>query len=166
MKSACILPDMTKDGESTQAGVLDGVTWALRRAELAVQAFKEQRLRTMGLAAAHYSLLVSIHAEPGRTGAEAARRLNVTPQAVALLVAKLEERGLVERRVHPRHRHVQELHLTDAGRDALRSAEPTIAAIERRITEELGAEETSRLTTMLHRVAEVMKDDDRRKART
>lgn len=138
--------------------MFNGVAWALRRAELAVQAFKDQRLRTIGLAAAHYSLLISIHAEPGRTGAEAARLLNVTPQAVASLVAKLEDRGLVERRPHPRHRHVQELHLTDAGRDALRAAEPTITAIEERISQALDPEDTARLTALLNRVTDAMKE--------
>lgn len=32
------------------------------------------------MAAAHYTLLMSVHAEPGLTGAELARRLNVTPK--------------------------------------------------------------------------------------
>jgi DNA-binding MarR family transcriptional regulator len=138
--------------------VLAGVTWALRRAELAVQAFKEQQLRPLGLAAAHYSLLISIGAEPGRTGAEVARRLNVTPQAVAFLVTKLEDRGLVERRPHPRHRHVQELHLTDAGRDALQSAQPAITAVEQRIGAELGPEESSHLIALLDRVTDAVKE--------
>lgn len=62
-----------------------------------MQARKEQRLRPLGMAAAHYSLLVSIYAEPGLTGAELARRLNVTPQAVAALVARLEDQGLLGR---------------------------------------------------------------------
>lgn len=61
-------------------GALDRVTWALRRAELAVQTLKEQRLRPLGLAASHYTLLISVHSEPGLTGAELARRLNVTPK--------------------------------------------------------------------------------------
>lgn len=61
-------------------GALDRVTWALRRAELAVQTLKEQRLRPLGMAAAHYTLLMSVHSEPGLAGAELARRLNVTPR--------------------------------------------------------------------------------------
>ncbi|MDO0938119.1 hypothetical protein QQY66_42740 [Streptomyces sp. DG2A-72] len=38
-------------------------------------------------------------------------------------LARLEDRGQPERRPHPRHRHVQELHVTDAGREALRRAD-------------------------------------------
>ncbi|MEU4466852.1 MarR family transcriptional regulator [Streptomyces sp. NPDC024017] len=138
---------------------LDRVTWALRRAELAVQTLKEQRLRPLGLAASHYTLLISVHAEPGLTGAELARRLNVTPQAVASLVARLESRGQLERREHPRHRHVQELHLTDAGRETLRAADKVIADIELQITDDLGPEETTQLRALLDRVAETVRED-------
>jgi DNA-binding MarR family transcriptional regulator len=66
---------------------------ALRRAEWAVQARKEQRLRGLGIAAGQYSLLISVHTDPGLTGAEPARRLNITPQAVASQVARLEKLG-------------------------------------------------------------------------
>ena len=135
----------------------DRVTWALRRAELAVQTLKEQRLRPLGMAAAHYTLLMSVHAEPGLTGAELARRLNVTPQAVASLVARLEGRGQLERREHPRHRHVQELHLTDAGREAMRAADEVIADVERGITEGLGSDATAQLRALLDHVTNTVR---------
>jgi DNA-binding MarR family transcriptional regulator len=137
---------------------LDRVTWALRRAELAVLTLKEQRLRPLGLAAAHYTLLMSVHDEPGLTGAELSRRLNVTPQAVASLVARLESRGQLERREHPRHRHVQELHLTDAGQEVLRAADKVIADIELQVTSGLGTEDSVRLRALLDRVAETIRE--------
>jgi DNA-binding MarR family transcriptional regulator len=134
------------------------VTWALRRAEVAMQTLKEQRLRPLGLAASHYALLMSVHAEPGLTGAELARRLNVTPQAVASLVARLESRGQLERREHPRHRHVQELHLTDAGHELLHAADEVIADIEDQITRVLGPGDTAQLRTLLSHVTEAIRD--------
>ncbi|MFM9700479.1 MarR family winged helix-turn-helix transcriptional regulator [Streptomyces europaeiscabiei] len=147
------------DEDPVELGALDRVTWALRRAELAVQSLKEQRLRPLGLAAAHYTLLISVHDEPGLTGAELARRLNVTPQAIASLVARLEGRGQLERREHPRHRHIQELHLTDAGREALRAADKVIADIERQITGDLGPEDSAQLRALLDRVTETIRED-------
>jgi DNA-binding MarR family transcriptional regulator len=149
---------MTGNGEWVETGAFEGVTWAVRRAAMAVLAFTDHRLRAMDMAPSHYSLLVTIDAEPGRSAAEAARRLNVTPQAVASLAAKLEDRDLVERRPHPRHRHVQELHLTDAGRDALRSAKAAVEVLEQRICRELGPEDTSRLIALLNRAADTTKD--------
>jgi DNA-binding MarR family transcriptional regulator len=136
------------------AAALERVTWALRRAELAVQALKERRLRSsLGMPVAHYTLLISVHADPGLAGAELARRLNVTPQAVASLADRLESRGQLERRPHPRHRHVQELHLTDAGRDLLRRADILVAEVEEKITTRLGGSDTARLRALLDKVA-------------
>nr|CAJ87965.1 putative MarR-like transcriptional regulator [Streptomyces ambofaciens ATCC 23877] len=123
-----------------------------------MQTLKERRLRPLGLAASHYTLLISVHSEPGLTGAELARRLNVTPQAVASLVARLESRGQVERREHPRHRHVQELHLTEAGRETLRAADKAIADIELRIIEGLGLKESAQLRGLLDQVADVARE--------
>ncbi|MDX3589236.1 MarR family transcriptional regulator [Streptomyces europaeiscabiei] len=150
---------MTHDDERTiAANAQDRVTWALRRTEWAVQARKDQRLRPLGIAAAQYTLLISVHGDPGLTGAELARRLNVTPQAVASQVARLEERGQLERRPHPRHRHVQELHLTDTGRDSLRDADAVIVGIEEQIAEKLGPEKAAQLRTLLDEVACVVRE--------
>jgi DNA-binding MarR family transcriptional regulator len=74
-------------------------------------------------------------------------------------VARLESRGQLERREHPRHRHVQELHLTAAGRELLSAADKVIADIELQITDDLGPEETTQLRTLLNRVAETMRVD-------
>ncbi|WP_026554418.1 MarR family winged helix-turn-helix transcriptional regulator [Arthrobacter sp. 35W] len=139
-------------------GALSRVTWALRRAELAVQTLKEKRLRPLGMVAAHYTLLMSVHSEPGLIGAELARRLNVTPQAVASLVTRLESRGQLERREHPRHRHVQELHLTDAGREAMHAADEVIADVERVITEALGSDAAGHLRALLNQVTDTVRD--------
>ncbi|MFF9808180.1 MarR family winged helix-turn-helix transcriptional regulator [Streptomyces coeruleorubidus] len=148
---------MRQDEEDPIApDALNRVTWALRRVNWAVQAHKEQRLRARDIAAAQYTLLICVHTEPGLTGAEVARRLNVTPQAVASLVARLEERGQLERRPHARHRHVRELHLTDVGRDALRHADAVIVEIEQRIAEKLGHEKTAQLKALLGEVADVI----------
>jgi DNA-binding MarR family transcriptional regulator len=105
------------------------------------------------MAVSHYTLLISIHADPGLAGAELARRLNVTPQAVASLADRLESRGQLERRPHPRHRHVQELHLTDAGRELLRQADILVEEVEKKITTRLGRTDTARLRALLEKVA-------------
>ena len=147
------LPPAREGERPVAAGAFDRVTWALRRAELAIQAVKEQRLRSLGLSVAHYSLLISVHTHPGLTGAELARRMGVTPQAVAALADRLVGRGQVERRTHPRHRRVQELHLTAAGRAVLRLVDAVVAEIELKITEQLGHADTATLRALLERVA-------------
>ncbi|RSM63941.1 MarR family transcriptional regulator [Actinoplanes sp. ATCC 53533] len=150
---------MTQENtEPVGTGAMNRVIWALRQAEQTLQTLKEQRLRPLGMAPAHYSLLISIHTHPGITGAELARRLTVTPQSVASLVARLADKGQLERRSHPRHRHVQELHLTDAGRQALHASDAVIAAIEHRITTRLGPDDTARFTATLGEVVDAVRD--------
>jgi DNA-binding MarR family transcriptional regulator len=146
------------DTQTISTDALNRVIWALRQAEQALQSLKEQRLRPFGMAPAHYSLLISIHSQPGITGAELARRLNVTPQSVASLVARLTEKGQLERRQHPLHRHVQELHLTESGRQALKASDAVIAAIEDQITTRLGPDDSARFTAMLGEVVSAARE--------
>ncbi|MGI5229366.1 MarR family winged helix-turn-helix transcriptional regulator [Actinoallomurus sp. CA-142502] len=128
------------------------VAWALRRADLNLQTAKERPLREIGVPGSHYAVLISLQTSPGLTGAELARLVGITPQAVALLVGKLTDRGLIERRTHPRHRNVQELHLTDAGRDELTKAECIISDLERHIRESLGVQGYRQLRELLGQV--------------
>jgi DNA-binding MarR family transcriptional regulator len=127
--------------------------WSLRRAEMAVQTAKDRRLRAIGLPSSHYALLVSIWAEPGLAGATLARRLNVTPQAIASLAARLERGGLLERRAHPRHLQVQELHLTTSGREILGEAEAIVEGLEREVVNLVGGDENGRLRAVLDRLS-------------
>lgn len=137
---------------------LGGVLWALRRAEMTVQALKEQRLRPLGLAPAHYSLMLSVRLDPGLTGAELARRLGVTPQAVASLVGKLETRGHLRRRAHPRHRHIQELYLTESGVEELAAADAVVASLEHQVVQTLGATDARQLKNLLHHVTDAVQE--------
>lgn len=148
------------DAERDAADGPHQVIWALRRAEMAVQSVKEQQLRPLGIAPAHYALLMTVNSGPGLTGAELARRLHVTPQAVASLVARLTERGWLERRSHARHRHVQELHLTDEGKRALEDSDAVIASLEARVKQRLGAEDAERLAALLGEVIEAVRDTE------
>lgn len=132
------------------------ITWTLRRADLAAQAAKDPGLRAVGVPASHYALLMHVHIYPGLTGAELGRRVGVTTQAVALLAAKLEAGGLLERRTHPRHRNVQELHLTDAGLTALNAADAVILATEQRVTDALGPERSAQLRELLDDVMAIL----------
>jgi DNA-binding MarR family transcriptional regulator len=150
---------MTRDeDEPVAAEAQNRLLWALRRAELGARALKEQRLRPLGMVPAHYSLLMSVHGEPGLTGAELARRLDVTPQAVASLVTRLVDKGQLERRSHARHRHVQELHLTDAGRELLKSADAVIVSIEQQVIDRLGPDSAARFTALLEEVIDAVRD--------
>lgn len=129
------------------------MVWALRRAFHAVEADKERRLREVGVPAAHYAVLINLSQSPGVTSAELARRLRVTPQNIAVLMAKLEDRGLVERREHERHSHVRELHLTESGQAAVGAADALVTALEADLVAELGHDDARVLRGLLERLA-------------
>lgn len=146
------VPEVPPPSSQDAQDVFTRVSWALRRADLALQTAKEPLLRRVGVPGAHYTVLISLQTTPGMTGAELARHVGVTPQAVAPLISKLTDRGLVERRTHPRHRSVQELHLTDAGRKELAKAEGVISDLERHIRESLGIGRYRQLRELLGQV--------------
>lgn len=143
-------PATTPDRED----VLRRIPSVLRRADLALLAAKERPLRTVGVSGSNYSVLINLRTTPGLTGAELARTIGVTPQAVAPLVGKLVERELIERRVHPRHSTVQELHLTEKGAHELLQADRIMADLDLYLRHRLGEENHQLLHDLLAEVIE------------
>jgi DNA-binding MarR family transcriptional regulator len=125
------------------------IIWLLRRAFYAVEAEKDARLRSTGVSAAHYAILVNIGGFPGLTSAELARRLQVTPQNITGLVSKLESAGWIERRTHPVHSHVRELYLTAEGQTALSLADSQVAGLEEAVLARLTPSEAAELRSTL-----------------
>lgn len=140
-----------------RAGV-ESTSRPARRAELAVRRIEERRWRVLGMPAAHYSLLVSIDAEPGSSGAQPARRLGVTPQAVASLVQRLQKQGDLERRRHPRHPLVLEVYPTAVGRGALQRADALLPQIDQSSTDALGEVDSVQLQGLSNRVTALAGD--------
>jgi DNA-binding MarR family transcriptional regulator len=134
-----------RDGEALQTRLI----WILRQAFQAVESEKGARLRPVGLRAAHYSLMINIAQTPGLSGAAVARRLSVAPQNVAALANRLEREGLLERRAHERHAHVQELYLTAEGEQLISAADEVVGALEADITGLLGDEDAAHLRRIL-----------------
>jgi DNA-binding MarR family transcriptional regulator len=130
------------------------IIWAERRANRALSSAKEHQLRPLGLSSAYYSLLAAVSAKPGATGAELARELKVTSQNIAGLSARLEQRGLIERRPNTRHRNVVEMWITAEGDALLADGDAGMIGIERVITRILGVEETELLRRLLERLAD------------
>ncbi|MEV6632740.1 MarR family winged helix-turn-helix transcriptional regulator [Actinoplanes sp. NPDC051470] len=136
--------------------ILGRVVSALRRADLAVLAVKERPLRKIGNSGSLYAVLVNLQVGPGSTAAELARVVGVTPQAIQPLVAKLVERGWIERRTHARHATVQELHLTDAGRHEAARADHIMADLDDHLRRGLGDDEYGQLADLLGKVTTLL----------
>lgn len=138
--------------------VLGRVVSLLRRADLALQSTKEPPLRKLGVSGSLYAVLINLDVAPGLTGAELARVVGVTPQAIAPLVSKLVDRGWIERHPHPRHANVQELHLTDNGRSELAGADRLMVHLDHHLRESLGEEDYRHLCTLLNDVMTYLPD--------
>jgi DNA-binding MarR family transcriptional regulator len=93
-------------------------------------------------------ILEAIASDPGTSFAEISRRLPVTPQAVAQIVARLEETGFVERRAGERGRGVA-LHITPEGKAALEVAKEHKAAFDADLAAALGEERHADLVRLL-----------------
>lgn len=79
----------------------------------------ERRARALGVTRAQWSALAYVVRQPGMRQSQLAEVLEVTPIAVARLVDRMEQEGLVERRPDPDDRRAWRLHITARARARL-----------------------------------------------
>jgi DNA-binding MarR family transcriptional regulator len=114
-------------GVEGHLGYLVRQTWGtLRNAMEAV-------LRPLDLTAVQYGVLSVLARDPGSSGADLARAVNTTPQAMNGVLTTLERADLVERRPHPMHGRILRVTLTSEGQRRLDAANPVIRALEAEI---------------------------------
>ncbi|SEM56517.1 DNA-binding transcriptional regulator, MarR family [Streptacidiphilus jiangxiensis] len=123
----------------------------IRRAEQELMAAKRAAVEPAGLTVPQYATLHVLAENAGISGAALARACQVTPQAMAVVLKNLTDRGLVERAPHPWHGNVLETRLTPAGHTALTLADARACAIEHAIAEELTEAERTQLRELLAR---------------
>jgi DNA-binding MarR family transcriptional regulator len=128
----------------------------LKRAEQTLLRAKSAALKPAGLTLAQYVALTELRQQPGITGASLARACLVTPQAMMVVLKLLEEQGLIARSPHPRHPNVLEVHITDAGHEALHEARQRVEPVERRVLAAFAPEELDVLGALLTRWIEAV----------
>src|SRR5262245_17057726 len=87
---------------------------------LAATKFAE-RLSALDLAPPHAGILRLVSASSGISQQALATLLGILPSRLVLLIDQLEGRGLIERQSDPGDRRSHALHLTERGRDALKT---------------------------------------------
>ena len=130
-------------GVEGHTGYLLGQAW---RAQLRAMAIA---LRAHGLTPWQYGVLSVLAREPGASGADLARALITTPQAVNGVLATLERESLIERRPHPTHGRVLQATLTSEGQRRLEAANPAVRALSRAIERGLSSDEIASVKTWL-----------------
>ena len=127
------------------------VSLAVRHAHYRIRQEIEADLRSIDLSLPQAGILMDLSEEDGLSGAELARRQTVTAQTMNQLVARLLERGLVERRPHGSHGRILTLHLTAEGGRLLDAGLTRAAAVEERMLRAFSAAERARLLRDLQR---------------
>lgn len=131
----------------------------IKSAEQAMMAAKTQALRSFGLTVAQYAVMLSLYYVPEQSSAQLARAAAVTPQTMATVIAKLEQKRLVTRRPSSDHAKVLIASLTPEGEALLLRADKVARRIEQRMAEAFTAKERQQLTEMLGRVTSLLRDD-------
>jgi DNA-binding MarR family transcriptional regulator len=130
----------------------------LRQAQHALRTAIDRELRPLELTAPQFSLLGIVHAEPGISGADAARDGMLTAQTTNEVILALERRALIERRPHPRDARARQVLLTPAGEAAYAAASERVRALERRAAAGLAPAELRRLKAWLVACAEALEE--------
>ena len=123
----------------------------VKRAEQAMVRAKSAALKSVGLTPSQYVALFELDLQPGITAATLARACLVTPQAMMILLKTMEQQGLITRSPHPRHPSVLELHMTEAGREALQAARERVDPIEQRVLDAFSAKDLAVFRGLLSR---------------
>lgn len=122
----------------------------LYRAQAVVEVALDAALSPIGLSVAQWGTLRILREHPGASGADIARIAFVTPQAVATMLQRLGQAGLITRRPPSRGRAV-ETHLTPRGEALLQQGDRIADEIEARLFSNLSPQEQECLNEYLLR---------------
>jgi DNA-binding MarR family transcriptional regulator len=113
-----------KRGEQGHIGYL------LRQAHTAHRLRMERALSDLEVTLPQFSVLTMLVAYPGASGADLARLSLLTPQTMSVIVANLERSGAISRSPHAVHGRIQQIEVTEAGRQLLARCRDRARAIE------------------------------------
>ena len=109
-------------------------------------------LAEFGLSHAQFDVLSQLQARPGLSQQQLAQRMLVTKGNVCGLIDRMEREAWVERRPNRDDRRVNDLHLTERGRQLFLRAAPEIEAAVAAMFSPLDQAELVHLTTLLGRL--------------
>ena len=135
-----------------QDHLLSLVGYNCRRAYLTIMPLYEQRMAQYNLKAAEFSVLSLLKANPNITQKRLSAAVNVSPPNLAILLDKLEQRGLVLRQRNPLDKRSQTLILTTEGAALCTQSEQTTAQLEAEATSMLTNAERTLLLGLLQKI--------------
>jgi DNA-binding MarR family transcriptional regulator len=141
-------PAGSRSGAQPTATPDDHLAYLLARVHHRLQQSMDRALRTVDVTPTQFYALAHVAQSPGLSGAELARAMMTTPQAVATLVKRLTAAGLVEHD-QPGRGLSGAVRLTPAGRQKLGGAVSVAVAAESAALSSISAADQQRVTTIL-----------------
>lgn len=135
-----------------QSLLLSLVGYNCRRAYLTIIPHFEERMKKFDLRAVDFSVLSLLGANPNITQKRLSKAVNVSPPNLAILLDRLEERGLVMRQRNPLDKRSQTLVLTGEGAKLCAKAEKTVTELELEATSMLSENERAELIKLLQKI--------------
>jgi len=148
-------PQAAPPPTAPQVALDDRLGYWLRLAQMAAFEAFNQAMVPLDLTPGRLGALLLIEASPDIHQSTLAEALHVKPPNMAVLVARLEQDGLIRRVDDPANRRANMLRLTVAGRALLRRARKLEAALEIRLSAGLSDTERAALIVALRRIAEM-----------
>lgn len=129
----------------------------IKAAEQALMTAKSEVLRPFDLTVAQFAALIALYYVPGQSSAQLARTAAVTPQTMAQILAKLEQKNLIEREPSKLHNKVLVIRLTQAGEELALRADVETRGIEQRLADAFAESERAQLRILLRRAADILR---------
>jgi DNA-binding MarR family transcriptional regulator len=127
----------------------------LRRACSSQRLAMERALIEIDVTPAQFAAMESLWEAPGLSGSEIARRERLTPPTSSVIVANLERKGLLARRLQAKRGRAQYLELTPLGREKVAAGAKAVEDVRRRLTADLGPEIQVALVRWLERLVDI-----------
>ena len=128
------------------------IGYSTRRASLAIVATFMRRMAVYELRPVSFTLLALIADNPGIMSSQLCALLDIQSSNLVAMVKQLDERGLIERRPHPRDVRAQGLHLTAQGSSFTRKAQAIALAAGLEATARLTEAERATLDVLLRKI--------------
>lgn len=140
-------PGEGKRGEDGHIGYL------LRQAGNAFRLQMERALSDYGVTPPQFSVMTMLVAYPGISNADIARLSMLTPQTVSVIVGNLERAELIARTPHQVHGRIQQIEVTQNGKDLLAKCRKRVQLLEESLTRGLNARDEITVKRWLASVA-------------
>jgi DNA-binding MarR family transcriptional regulator len=135
--------------------------WLMKEAVHVTRKAVDEAVRSHGVTVSQWAVLYQLAQHPGLSGAELAREMLLTPQAVHQALTTLVRRGLVERTPDANHARIFRASLTEDGRRIARRCRADSMKIQRKLLATFDDEERTVFCDLLQRYVQAMSTIER-----